>query len=70
MGPEPPDGPPVKRGRGRPRKDGLPPVQRKSPEPERAEGVDAADGRPLTPAPPRALPRPCRGASATAALGP
>ncbi|KAJ1496355.1 hypothetical protein T484DRAFT_1759558, partial [Baffinella frigidus] len=44
MGPEPPDGPPVKRGRGRPRKDGLPPVQRKSPEPERAEGVDAADG--------------------------
>jgi len=49
MGPEPPDGAPVKRGRGRPRKDGLPPVQRKSMKPVQTEGGDAVEGSPVIP---------------------
>ena len=53
MGPEPPDGAPVKRGRGRPRKDGLPPVQRKSLHSVRTKGGDTVDGEPLHPASPR-----------------
>ena len=53
MGLEPPAGAPAKRGRGRPRKDGLPPMQRKSLEPVRTEGSDTVDGGPLRLASPR-----------------